>query len=216
MRFFFFIFVFVLSISSAQADVFTWKDDLTGVSVTFPDRWRVTHNQKADDILTISAPQFAGDEDYAGCRIRVRDDRRFAIYPARFGDEIQRQNFGALFLERYLAEFNDTAINHFQNNAGIGRAPAMFADVSFETALPPKMGKRGIVFAGLYANQVHIVECSAREDRFSYWEPIFEGIVQSVKFDQIIQPSPTGKYRNFLGDKALVVYGPSVVDTYTF
>lgn len=197
------------SAGQANAEVFVWKHDITQISLTYPDAWRHVNNQKPDDILTILAPTNAdGSNDRAACRMRVREDRRFAIHPAGYADEIQRDNFSFDFWEEYGGEFNNTRIVEVRDGAGLGREVASMADFAFESALEPGVLKRGLAFASLYNNRLHIFECSANLDAFMGWVPEFRKIMRTVDLSRIGNGKPHGYFRNFTIDKRLAIHGP--------
>ena len=66
------------SFSPAKAEIFYIEDQDGRFSVSFPDLWRITSNMKPDDQLTVMGP---GKNDLAMCRVRVREEGRFKIYP---------------------------------------------------------------------------------------------------------------------------------------
>lgn len=204
----------VIGTTSARAEVFVWKDPHSGVSLSFPDRWALTHNQKPDDIITITAPIITDANDHAACRIRAREDHRFSIYPARFHDEIQRVYFGPTFWNSYIAEYDRGRIDHVHDNAGLGLAHASYAEITFRDL--SGVSKHGIALAGLYNNKLYIFECAAKFDAFHKWKDAFGGILKSVDFEKIIQQNPTGQYRNFLGDRKTRIQGKRYFDSYTF
>ncbi len=193
----------------AQAEVFVWKHDITQVSLTYPDAWRHVNNQKPDDVLTIVAPTNAdGSNDFAACRMRVREDRRFAIQPARYAEQIQRESFSFDFWEAYAGEYNNTRIVEVRDGAGLGREVASMADFTFESVSDPDVQKRGLAFASLYNNRLHIFECTAAIDAFMGWVPEFRKIMHTVDLSRIGNGKPQGQYRNFTKDKRLAIHGP--------
>ncbi len=199
---------------SAKADIFVWKDQSEEVSVSFPDRWRVVNNHHEDEILRIAAPAIKGHYEEAQCRIRVRDDHRFLMHPIRHSDEIQRVHVSEHFWKDYTSEFAGVKINKVTNNAGLGRGFASFADITFESYEHPKMVRRGIAFASLYNNKLHVLECSAEQSSYSSWHASFMGIVKSIDFQPKV-PFKRGFYRNFYGGKT-VIEGRSPRDSYSF
>ena len=42
--------------TTARADYFVWRDEKSGMSLSFPDTWRIVRGRQKDDILTIMAP----------------------------------------------------------------------------------------------------------------------------------------------------------------
>jgi len=197
-----------------HADIFVWKNVDKDISLSFPDRWGIVSNHQADEILRIAAPEMTGSREDAKCRVRVRDDQRFKMHPVSHGDEIQRLHYGADFWENYSSEFKHYQINHVQNDAGLGRGNASFADITFASYEHPKMVRRGIAFASLYNHQVHIIECSAEASSYAKWYPQFMGIVKSVDFKSK-QPFKRGLYRDFYEGQT-VIEGRRAVDAYTF
>ncbi len=207
----------VLCLSAGQADAknFVWKDGLTNVSVVYPDVWDMANNQKPGDILTIAGPTHDGINDHAFCRMNVSDDRRFAIYPVQYSDEIQRVNFSFDFWEDYAARYNNVNMVEVRDNAGMGRGAASMADFTFEP-VQGGMVKRAMALASLYNNRLHVLECSSEASAFEAWLPTFRSILSSVDFRKVIHETPHGYYRNFLADKPLKVHGSVPEDNYTF
>ena len=198
----------------AHADVFVWKNVDKDISLSFPDRWGIVNNHHEDEILRIAAPAVTGVGEDAKCRVRARDDSRFKMHPVSHDDELQRTRYGFEFWEDYSTEFKHYHLNHVQNNAGLGRGHASFADITFESHEHPKMLRRGIAFASLYQNQVHIIECSAEANSYDKWYPMFVGIIKSVDFKSR-QPFKHGFYRNFFGGET-TIEGRRAMDAYTF
>lgn len=198
--------------SPASADVFFWRDADTNLSVTYADTWRQTSNQKPDDIFTVLAP---GDNQYAACRVRVREDRRFVIYPRRNAAAIQRQNYSRDFWDSYVGEFNGAVINNVWDNAGLGDGFASFADISFITSVGPKVQKRGLMFATVYNDKAYIAECSSETGAFVDWYKPFLSFVKSVDFRDEYHIHGNGWYRDFTQDGPLRIMGRKDIDLYT-
>lgn len=199
----------------AQADIFVWHNQDADVSMTYPDRWGVLNNQAYDEVLRIAAPTVSERFEEAQCRMRVRKDERFKMHPISHSDELQRQYYSGEFWEDYTNEFKYGQINHVQNNAGLGRGFASFADITFESFEHPRMMRRGIAFVSLYENQVHIIECSVEQKAYSIWYPSFMDIIKSVDFDGNDAVYRNGYYRNFY-EGATVIKGRRPMDSYVF
>lgn len=197
------------NISSASAEVFFWQGPVSEVSVTVPDTWRQVHNQKTDEVMSFTAP---GDGEYASCRMRVRDDKRFVIYPVRYSDEIQRTNYSYGFWDSYLGEFDDYVVHKVVDNASLGRGYASYAEASYATVVSPKVQKRGIMFASQYFDKTYILECSAEVHAYHEWKDAFLSVAKSVNFRKSIHEFPAGNYRDFLRDGALVIQNARPVD----
>lgn len=200
--------VFTLGISSASAEVFYWQDADTHMSFTYPDRWHAGHNQRPDDIYSVFAP---GANNHANCRLRVREDNRFAIYPEYMASNIQRVAYSHKFWDEYLAEYDDVEVHRVYDDAGLGRGFGTFAEASFTTALGPKMEKRGVMFASLYNNKAYIVDCSSEKHSFHKWKKSFLSLVKSVNFRKEINEAKNGYYRNFFGE-SLRIKGERDID----
>lgn len=203
---FLFVCLFAVTAAPAMADVFVWQHHETGASVTFPDRWAVVGNQKSDDVLTIAAP---GQRDFASCRMRIRDEGRFTIYPRKFDAALQRMHVSQDFWQQYFAEYDGTQIYRAYDGAGLGDATASRVEVGFITPGSPKMLKRGIVQAGLYDNKLYVFECSAENGAYLKWRPVFTEIFKSVDIGKPSQP-PLAQ------TLPLRVHGKRPVDMYTY
>lgn len=202
-----------LLVPAAQAEIFYIEDKDDLFSITFPDSWAIINNQKSDDKLTIAGP---GPNEYAECRVRVREDRRFSIYPNKFETDVQRVAYSYEFWKTYLGEYNDIEINTFRDQAGLGIGFASMAEASFETAEGPIVRKKGVMFVSLYRNKMYAADCSAEETVYHKWRPAFLSIVKSLDFTDKRQKTPQGSYRGFLSDKPTNVKGPTELENYKF
>ena len=110
------VFCFI-GIGSAKAEVFFIEDQVNRFSISFPDLWIRINNQKPDDELTIAGP---GEPDFAMCRVRVHEDRRFLIYPRKFADSIQKVAYSRDFWKKYLGEYDDVMVDNFREPTGLG------------------------------------------------------------------------------------------------
>lgn len=210
-----FVIVLFMSVVAfpAAAGVFVWKDSASDVAVSFPDTWARVHNQKSNDILTIAAP---GVHDYASCRVRVSDDKRFVIYPRSYARNIQHVYMSKDFWLDYFGEFSGVKAHHFYDDAGLGDAAASRVEVSFITPGQPKMLKRGFMHAGLYDGQIYVFECSAEYDAYDKWRPVFHSVLKSVQIDDQRGLGVTSGYRDFMADKPLLIHNTRPVDMYSY
>ena len=206
-------FILGVSFTPAQAEVFHVESDEGGFTVTFPDTWKVITNQKPDDKITIAGP---GKFEFATCRVRVRQDRRFVIFPAQFDDEIQRLAFSRKFWDNYVGEYDNVNIDAFKDNSGLGQGHATMAEVTFDTAEGAIVRKRGLMFATLYHDHLFVVDCSAEESVYGKWRPTFLSIVKSVSFEPLRDRYRYGHYRSMDEKDALEVEGPTELDIYKF
>ncbi|MCK5374216.1 MAG: hypothetical protein KAJ40_02940 [Alphaproteobacteria bacterium] len=207
--------LFVSAFSTfAQAEIFFYEDREERFTMSFPDTWKRVTNQKADDQITISAP---GVNDYATCRVRVREDRRFVIYPGKFDSDIQKIAYSRDFWNNYLGEYNDVIVDTFKDQSGLAQGYASMSEASYETAEGPLVRKRGIMFASLYHDQVYVVDCSAAESVFYKWRPAFLSVIKSIEFGEVRHPKLRGNYRIFNNKgEEVKVLGPKELDTYKF
>ena len=200
---------FSFGASSAQADIVYLKDRENGFSVSFPDRWRARHNQKSDDVLTVLAP---GHNEHAVCRIRVRGDRRFVVYPPRFAMPVQSVAYGKDFWDTYLGEYDDVFLQTVTNVAALGDGFASYAEAFFVTAVGPAVEKRGIMFASLHGDRAYIVDCSSTVESYEKWRKSFLSFVKSINFTRGPDAVPIGHYRNFMADRPVRIQGARALD----
>lgn len=218
-KIFHFILGFVLCFAAfdARAEIFVWKDGLTNISLSFPDRWAVVNNQKPNDILTIAGPTNRDNtNDMPQCRMRVHDDKRFAIYPARYDGAIQRLNVSGEFWDQYVNEFDNATVLDMRNDAALGQGYASFAHFRYEVPFGDGIAREGMAFASLYNNKINVFECASVEGTFSKWERSFYGIAASVNLYGIRSGHPHGYYRDFMDDKTLRIHNRRPVEGYTF
>jgi len=190
-----FLFLTLLS-TSVQANVVFWEDSKHGVTLTYPDDWRRINSQKPDDILTIAAP--SGDEQ-AFCKIRVRDNQKYMIYPPHLHPDVQKVAVNKVFWQNYIADFYNPVFEIYHDEAGLGRGYGSYALAEFTNDFTGgQMRRRGMFLASLYNGDVYIFECSAERLAYETWAPSFFSIARSVKFDKTINENYTGNYRDFL------------------
>lgn len=192
----------VLVAPVAKADYFVWTDSKTGLSLSYPDTWRVVHSQDPNDVVTVMAPS---GRAHAACRVRADDERRFLIYPPRYDAAIQRISFSHDFWERYLHEYDNHAIEALYDGAGHGRGFASYAIATYDSRIPgPDMARRALMFVSHYNDKVYVTECSSHADGFADWKHIFLSVAGSVDFRKAHHETTVGHYRNFLVDPNLV------------
>lgn len=203
-----FIFIFVLALPSfARADYFVWQDEKTGLSLTFPDTWKPQANVNPDTILTVMGP--GTDNGQPMCRIDVRDDRRYTIFPARYGSAVQQVAVSRPFWESYLAQYDEYNLGNVVDGAGLGRWFASYALASYGKHFGTVMQSRSaIMFASLYRDKLYVVECSSLEHAYDRWELDFRGIIKSIDFEKAFHELPTGEYANFLDDAEMYFWSP--------
>ncbi len=198
---------------TVRADYFVWQD-VGGLSFSFPDTWKAVTNADSDDLLTVMAPSGRG---HAMCRVRVREDHRYSVYPPYYDSVIQKVDFSMGFWDRYLREYNDTEIYNIQNGAGLGRGFAGYAVAGYKSAVPgPLMDRKALMFASLYDDNVYILECSAHEDAFANWKGLFLSIAGSVNFRKGHHEILSGHYRNFMADPRIEFDGTEGRNTVSY
>ncbi|MCC7305808.1 MAG: hypothetical protein IT558_06065 [Alphaproteobacteria bacterium] len=206
----------VLCLAGAQpasAEIFYWQDPETKLSVTFPDTWLRVSNQQPEDLWTVAAP---GANDYATCRLRVDEDRRFVIYPREYADSIQRLNYSRKFWDDYVGQFNGAVINAVHDNAGLGQGFASWADVSFISSSGASVQKRGIMFASVYNDKAFVLECSAEASVYEKWMRPFLSVVKSVDFRTEYSTRLNGYYRPFQYDGRIKIHNRRDIDLYVY
>lgn len=192
--------------------MFFYENNDERFTLTFPDTWKRVENQKPDDEITIAGP---GDGAYVSCRMRVRKDRRFVVYPGKFDSDIQKVAYSGDFWDTYLGEYDQVVLDYFKDESGLGLGYASLAEVSYETVEGPILRKKAVIFASLYHDRAYIAECSAHESAFLKWHPVFLSIVKSVDFGKVRHPKRQGHYRTFTDkDEEIEVLGPEKLDGY--
>ena len=194
-----------------QAETYFFQHPGTKLTMTVPDTWSMKHNQKPDDVFTFIAPSA---DDFPVCRMRVRTDRRFVIYPHRFADEIQHLNYSGGFWDSYAAEFPLGYVEHYADDAGLGRGYGSFAEITFAPDAAPFRPRRAIVFAALYRDKAYILECSANHEAYELWLPAFMSVAKSVQFREERAQLPGGHYKRLFGARAIEIMGRRDIDTY--
>lgn len=199
------VFGMICTALPARADYFVWQDPATGLSLSWPDTWKMVSNADPDDIVTIMAPS---GRAHAACRVRARHDGRYAIYPGKYSWAVQREAYSRDFWDRYLAEYTDHKVFQSYDGAGLGRGFAGYALGGYESAVQgPEMARRALMFASLYNNTAYILECSSHEDAFDDWKQMFLSIAGSVDFRKARHELRSGNYFNFMADKRIEFKG---------
>ncbi len=198
MRFLTFLLAFICFAVPARADIFVWEDPESGLTLTFPDTWK-THSPVAPDtILTVLAPS---STDEAMCRVRVRDENRFLIFPPRYSAAVQKVAYSTDFWKEYLhANYEDVIIHKVRDQAGLGRGFASFMLSTYTTLGEDAARRSSIGFASPYFNKAYILECSSLAGAFENWLTMFQSIAGSVDFKKAHHETATGNYRDFLAE----------------
>lgn len=199
------------TITSAQAEVCFWQHPGTKMSMTAPDSWHMVHNQKPDDILTFIGPS---QEAFPVCRMRIRQDRRFLIFPYRYAKNIQHLYYSDDFWEAYAGEFLEGEVTLASDNAGLGRGRGSFAEIEFMPDAAPKVKRKAVAFVTLHRDKAYILECSAAHEFYMQWLPAFLSVAKSVEFKADIAQMPGGHYKPLHGARAIEIAGEREVDTY--
>jgi hypothetical protein len=196
------VFTFVAMPMQARADYFVWQDPQTGLSLSFPDTWKVVSNNEANDLVTVMPPS---GREHASCRIRASEDRRYMIYPPRYSAAIQRVDFSLDFWTDYLQEYTNPEIYSLQDGSGFGRGFASYATAGFESMVQgPYMARKALMLGSLYDDTAYVVECSSHAEAFDSWKSIFLSIAGSMDFMQVDHAPMAGYYRNFTKDAPIV------------
>ena len=198
--------------SNVKAEIFVVEDQENRFSMSFPDTWAKIINQKPDDKLTIAAQ---GTNEFVECRVRVRNEERYLIYPENLAAEVQRQYISRDFWDHYLGEYDAAEIESFKDDSGLGYGHASMVEAAYETAGGKIIRKRGLMFASVYGKNLFILECSSEESVYDKWRPAFLSIVKSIDFQRVSHPERQGHYRDFKGQEEEVnVLGPRELDEY--
>lgn len=188
--------VFLLLPLSARADYFVWRDPGSGLSISFPDTWKVLSSKKPDEILTVMAPS---DNAQPVCKVKVRDDRRYVIFPAGYGKDVQNVAVSVPFWKQYLGEYDGYNLARVYDGAGFGRWYASYAIGGYKVMNGTVLQlRRSLMFASLYNDKLYILECSALNHAYDEWAMMFQSVVKSVDFKKAHHEFPIGEYANFL------------------
>ena len=191
-------FVVLLSPALARADYFVWADQTTGLTASFPDTWAIQNNQTSDDVLTVALPS---GEDRAMCKISAVPDDRFRIYPNRFRSDIQQVHFSKDFWYEQTAKYQNIKVHNFTDGAGLGKAFASTAVITYVT--PPDEvpeARAALVSGGHYYDHVYTVECSSAAASYGMYADAFQSFVKSIDMKKAYNELSIGNYRNFLRD----------------
>jgi hypothetical protein len=196
--------------TAAKADYFVWADEKTGLTITFPDTWKMQNDVNVNTILTVMGPSA---NEQPRCRVDARDDKRYTIFPARYGDAVQKVAVSAKFWEAYLGQYDRPVIGASYDGAGLGRWFASYALASYNQTIGGVLQqRRAIMFASLYRDKLYVVECSALAHGYERWAADFRGIIKSVDFKKAYHELPTGEYANFLKESELYFWAQSGPD----
>ncbi len=186
----------------ALADYFVWKDPKSGISLSYPDTWKMASQRQPEEVLTLLAPSTSGED--ALCRVRVREDRRYLIYPPHLGREVQTVSYNRDFWDEYLNEYDNVAVYGTVDEAALGRGFGSFVVAGYDAAMfSPDRRRRGIAASSLYFDKAYIVDCSASIESFERWQPLFLSVIGSVDFTKTHDELWSGNYRNFFADPRL-------------
>ena len=193
---------FIISTLPAKADYFLWEDPKSGLTMTFPDTWkRQSSRDGTGEVLRIVAPS-NGDDPV--CTVNVKDDKRYTIFPADYGDAVQRTAVSIPFWKRYMDNYDDYTIDRVFDGGGLGRWRASYAFASYgRRAGTAYQQRRGLMFASLYYDKLFIVECSSLNHAYENWGPNFRSVIKSIDFKKMYHEHMTGEYANFLRDADL-------------
>lgn len=198
---------------AAQAEVYKWRDPDVKLSVTFPDDWHQLAGQQPDDVLTVAAPV---ENSFASCRMRIKEDRRFMIYPRDFAGAIQRTAVSHDFWEKYVGEFRAADLHLVGDDAGLGNGFASWADISFISPAGPKVQMRGFAYATTYNDHAYVFECSAEASVYDKFYHPFLSILKSVDMRAEYPTTVNGYYRDFQNDNPLRIHGEKDVDLFVY
>ncbi len=182
----------------AKADYFVWSDEKSGVTLSYPDTWKMVNNQQPDDVFTVALPS---GNDKAVCRVRVNKDGRYKIFPNRFDDEIQQISYAQPFWDQYTASFDQVKVHLFRDAAAVGKGHGSMELATYATA-PDELPdyRTGIMFVSFYDNHYYVADCSAAANAYSKYHTAFLTFVKSIDFKKTVHELTVGNYRDFLKD----------------
>lgn len=192
-----FLIALLFSPTLAHADYFVWQDSKSGLSLSYPDTWKMQTAGGVNEILQIEAPS-AGDN--AICKVSASKDKRFTIFPPDYGDAVQRVAVSVPFWKSYMAlGYDDYVIDKVYDGGSLGRWRASYATLSYNMREGTQVqSRRGIAFASLYYDNMYVVECSALANGFEKWEKDFRSVIKSIDFKKIYNERAIGEYADFI------------------
>ena len=122
--------------TAAQADYFFWQDPKSGLTLTYPDTWEKQNNQNPDTVLTIEGPANLAKPQ---CKVNVADDSRYVIFPAKYGQAVQKDAVSTEFWKSYMGLYDDYMIDSIYDGAGLGRWVASYSQGLYAKALLPRV-----------------------------------------------------------------------------
>lgn len=184
--------------TAAKADYFVWSDEKSGVTLSYPDTWKMINNQQPDDVITIALP--SGD-DKAVCRVRVNKDGRYKIFPNRFDGDIQKISYSQPFWDDYTASFDNVNVHLFREETGSGKGHGSLELATYASP-PDEMPdyRTGLMFVSFYDNASYVTDCSAASNSYSKYHTAFLTFAKSVDFKKTVNELTVGNYRDFLKD----------------
>lgn len=181
---------------TAKADYYVWQDPASGLSMSFPDTWKTVGDIDKADVITIVGP--SDNNANPRCVVKVKDDKRFVIFPVQYGPDVQKEAVSRPFWEMYLGEYSDYTLNEVYNDSGLGRWHASYALAGYMKQDGTVLERRrAIMFASLYFDKMYIVECSSLDHAYDQWHFPFMSIIKSIDFKKMYNELPTGHYRDF-------------------
>jgi len=139
----------------------------------------------------------------------VNDDRRYTIFPARYGDDVQKVAVSQPFWKSYLSRYDGFLIGNVYDGAGLGRWFASYALASYNQRVGTvTQSRRAVMFASLYGDKLYVVECSSLAHDYERWDGDFRGIIKSIDFKKFYHELPTGDYANFLKESEQFFWAP--------
>lgn len=187
--------------TNANADIFIWKDADTNIKASFPDTWKIINNEQPDTILTVLAPD---SEAMPICRLRVREDKRFRMYPVQFESDIQKVAYSHGFWEDYLiGQYDNLKMAQSLDESGLGRSFASFALFNYDGAATEDDNfRQGLGFASHYYDFALIAECTANQIGYPDWVPEFMQFFGSIDYPKVYGITVNGEYRDFINKDA--------------
>lgn len=193
----------VMTASSAQASVWMYYDPVYDFSMSFPDTWRMQTVDTPTTRIRIAAPY---GQDAAQCRVEATRDGRLLIYARHNLEPAVHMKLTRDYWQHKANEEADAQIHEFYKPASFGDGDATGVIVSYEEEGPngDMVRKRALMLSSIYGEHRYTAKCSANEDKFHEWFAIFGSIIESVEFEQRYNMVPTGFYRDFLKDDAVI------------
>lgn len=182
---------------TAAADYSVWRDEKTGVSLSYPDTWRQINNKLPHGVITLAART---NGEPVECALTAEDDARWAMYPAHLKDEVQKFAYNSSHWPKYFGGRPALKILRTYEPASLGRGwgTAAIAAYAEHDATGTPRYRASLAVSALYFKTAYTLDCAAPLGEFERWEPVFRALAKSINHKKEVHELTIGEYIDFL------------------